>query len=202
MQRLLLAATAAVCLFGVSHAAVIDFEDLGVAVGTQLNPALNVSQNTGGFTMSSPGADLHFHNQDGFGDNGTTNMGAHGLVTATPVGGGTFSLTSFDFDYFIADLGSITITGDKSVGIDVVQVFVTDGFAAPLGGVASYETFLLAGFTDLIGVTFASGAANVIETNGFFIDNIVFSTPEPATIGLLGFGLALVGVLRRRAGRR
>ena len=59
-----------------ARADVIDFEDLGVPIGTQLSPPSGVGVETSGFAVE-PGPnnsggfnDLHLHNQDGFGDNG------------------------------------------------------------------------------------------------------------------------------------
>src|SRR5438094_604102 len=84
----------------------IDFEDLGVALGTQLNPAAGVGVTSRGFPYT-PGPnnasgfnDLHIGSESFFPSNGTTVGGSHDdvVLTAGPtVAGGKFTLVSFDF---------------------------------------------------------------------------------------------------------
>jgi hypothetical protein len=188
---------------GLANGALIDFEDLGVSVGTQLNTGSGVSQNSGGFTFT-PGPittgpnDSHFHNQDGFGDNGGTNFGSHDDFVMTEMSGDTFSLYSFDFEAFISD-GNISVVGNLSGGGSISQTFISDGFASAFGGTATYQTFL-----------FGSGWENLTSANfnyqgngssGFFVDNIntTAPVPEPSTMLLFGAGLAgLIGFRRRK----
>ena len=92
-----------------TRAATITFEDLGVAPGTQLNPASGIGVVSGGFNYT-PGPnnssglnDLHISNAEtnipiaGIAFNGTTIGGTHDDVILTKVGSGTFSIQSFDF---------------------------------------------------------------------------------------------------------
>jgi len=190
-----------------AQAAVVDFEDLGVAIGTQVQTGNGVTTTTGGFDVDTGNTHIHLHNQDGFGDNGTTNAGLHGLINLAPTAGGAFSLLSFDFDYFIADLGTITLNALTTGGVNISQIFTTDGIPSVLGGASSYETFAALGFSSIVGATILSGAPNISSTNGFFVDNFVVGAavaaiPIPAALPLLGSGLGLLGLLGWRRKRK
>lgn len=197
-KRLGILASAVLALAATSASAgIIDFEDLGVAVGTQLNPAAGVSQATGGFIVS-PGPintsglnDLHFHNMDGLGNNGSTVLGTHDDVVITQSGGGAFDVFSFDFEGFQNE-SDIRVVGSLSGGGTVSQTFTADG------NPSTYETFLLSGFTGLSSISFeylGNGAT------GFFLDNINTGgghVPEPGGLGLVALGLAAAAAARSR----
>jgi len=181
-------------------ATVIDFEDTGVPFGNQIQTADGSTVSTGGFVVDSLPIHIHLHNEDGFGDNGSTNAGVHGLLHFALPDSSAFSLESFDFEYFVEDLGSITVTATLSGGGTVMASFGTDGIANVLGGSSSYETFFLpATFGSIVEATVFSGQANSALVDGFFVDNIVVgeTVPEPSTILFFGAGLAGLGVLRR-----
>lgn len=195
MRKLALLVTLPAALFaaGVAQAATVDFEDLGVAPGTQLNPASGVSQDSRGYTFT-PGPndtsglnDLHFHNQDGIGDNGTTNLGTHDDVVMTKVGGGTFSLSAFDFAGFISET-SVDLVGILSGGGSLNVSFVADGVPS------TYQTFNLVGWNNLLSVTWTKPTDGA---NGFFLDNIVTTSrggvPEPGSWIMMLAGFFIVG---------
>lgn len=176
-----------------ANAAIVDFEDLGVAPGTQLNTGNGVPQNSGGFTFT-PGPndtsginDMHFHNMDGFGDNGGTNLGTHDDVVMTKVGGGVFSLSSFDFAGFGTETG-VDLVGLLFGGGTLSTSFVADGVAS------SYQNFSLSGWNNLVSVTWTKPSDG---GNGFFLDNINTgasgAVPEPASWAMMIAGFGLVG---------
>lgn len=191
---------AGLAMAGVAHAGTVDFEDLGVAPGTQLNVTGGASQDSGGFTFT-PGPlnsfnDLHFHNQDGFGDNGGTNVGTHEDIVMTQVGGGTFSLLSFDYAGFQTE-PSLKITGTLFGG------GVLSTFFNPDGNTGTYDTVNLVGWDNLVSVSWEKTSDG---SNGFFLDNIVTgmggAVPEPGTWAMLILGFGLTGAAMRRRERK
>jgi hypothetical protein len=180
-----------------ASASPIDFEDLGVAVGTQLNPPSGVGQVSNGFLIA-PGPintgldDLHFHNMDSYGDNGGTNVGTHDDLVITVNGGGIFAVYAFDFEGFSQEFG-VEVVGTFDGGGTISQIINPDGDAN------TYQTFALLGFTNLSSIAFNYLGDGSI---GFFLDNIVVDAPrvvpEPGSLALLGLGLAGLARMRRK----
>tara|TARA_R110002111_G_scaffold221901_1_gene284095 strand:+ start:549 stop:1142 length:594 start_codon:yes stop_codon:yes gene_type:complete len=177
------------------HAAVVDFEDLGVASGGQLNPADNAVITSGGFDFvngpTSAISDMHFPN-DGFaGIGSTTELVTHGDLLMTKNGGGTFSLNSFDFGSWLLEVPSFTVNGLLSGGGMVSQSFNLDGDET------TFETFFLnPSFTNLVSANWLMSSGN---QKTFNIDNIkadINAVPLPAAVWL--FGPALLGFLGLR----
>jgi MYXO-CTERM domain-containing protein len=192
----------------------IDFEDVPAPPGGQLNLPDGVSGSSRGF-LFTPGSnndsglnDLHFHNEDGFGLNGTINMGTHDDVVMTRVGGGTFSLLDFQFQGNITEPESFFLHGVREGGATFSVTFLTDNLPSPTGVVVPYETFTtgdaipLADFTNLISLTWEVTPGDPYGFNGFFLDNIRVDVapngaPEPAGVSLLLLGLAALHLRRR-----
>ena len=105
MKRIVLHIGAMFCalsIMSVAQAAIVDFEDLGVAPGDQLNPPDDTVISSGGFDFingpTSSIADLHVTNSPAANAIGTTaELLFHNDLIMTQTGGGTFSATSFDF---------------------------------------------------------------------------------------------------------
>jgi hypothetical protein len=118
-------------------------------------------------------------------------------ITMTPVGGGTFSLGSFDGADGLFGVGgrTIQVTGSLSGGGTVVQSFFT---VADL-----FTSYSLSGaFVDLVSVEFRGFGPG---DDMMALDNInteASAVPEPTTMALLGAGLAALGHRRRRRGAR
>lgn len=187
-------------------AQIVDFEDLGVAPGTQLNPPGGVSVLTGGFEFA-PGPnnpsginDLHIINEEfaGHPSNGTTIGASHDDVVLTKIGGGAFNLDSFDFAGWAPNLEKrFQVTGEYSGGGTISVVLDPDGICDGIGGVADFETFVMgAGWTNLVKVTWDHAGTGTVQ-GLFALDNINTSpVPEPATMSALALGA--VAMLRRR----
>lgn len=183
------------------QAVLIDFEDLGVSSGGQLDPVDNAVITSGGFDfVNGPGSsvlDLHFPNANGLDIGGTTELVSHEEVIMSPNGGGTFTLNQFDWGSRFSEAGTFTVHGDLFGGGTVSQVFALDG------NTSTFETFVLPGtFTNLVSVLFEHiGGTQGIQN----IDNIVVNTvvPEPGSIAamlsLVGFGAGAMVIRRRRA---
>jgi len=186
----------------------INFEDLGVAVGSQLNTPPGVGVTTGGFDYT-PGPndasglnDLHISNQEVFGPwNGTTNGRSHDDVVLTKVGGGSFSISQFDFAGWDSAEVAFAVTGQYALGGSISQGFTPDGISDGPGGSADFQTFVLAGnWTGLSSVTWDHTGAGTVQ-GLFALDNIVVDSstvPEPSSLVLLGAGLAALGLAVRK----
>lgn len=194
-------------LGAISMAQIIDFEDLGVAPGTQFNPAGGVSVLTGGFEYA-PGPndpsglnDLHIINEEiglGHPSNGTTVGVSHDDVVLTKIGGGAFNLASFDFaGWTVNKEKRFQVTGEYMGGGTVSVVLDPDGICDGTGGAADFQTFFMdASWTNLVKVTWDHTGSETVQ--GLFgLDNINTGVvPEPATMTALALGAA--GMLRRR----
>jgi hypothetical protein len=177
----------------------IDFEDLGVAPGAQLNPLPGVNAVSMDFSFN-PGPDndsgfndLHISN--GQGDvafNGTTVLGSHDDLVLTHTLGEVFNLKQFDFSGFPENQeATLTLVGTYADLSTTTQVFVTDGWVDGIGGVTDFETFFaLPSFTDLISVTWLHSGGET-EQGLFSLDNVILEIPEPSALCLLVSSLIL-----------
>ncbi len=134
-------------------------------------------------------------------------------LTMVKSGGGSFSFAGFDgagsFAFGPGSLGSIptqiNVLGVQTGGGTVFQSFLID--RVPNGNVPPELNFTSnlasSSFSDLVSLRFSSSGSTQLVYNGFSIDNINVSVgsgssvPEPATLLLLGTGLAAVAARRR-----
>jgi hypothetical protein len=191
-----LAIMMAVCATS-AHAVIIDFEDLGVAPGTQLNPASGVSVTSRGFSYT-PGPnnasgfnDLHISSEGFWSYNGTTVGGTHDDVILRKATGAPFSLQAFDFAGFpINSETSFSVVGNLVGGGVVSANFTPDGITDGIGGAVDFQKFTLgAGWTNLDHVTWTHSGAGT-NSGLFALDNIVVNQiPEPGTLALLAVAL-------------
>jgi len=106
----------------------------------------------------------------------------------------TFSLASIDIGNWTAALVTTTLTGTRADGSTV-----TKDVSATYSNRTRADDFshvTLTGFDNLKSVSFSQAGGSYIA-----IDNVTINAaavPEPASLALLGLGIAGMGVLRRR----
>jgi len=179
-----------------ANAAIIDFEDQGLAPNSQVN--LSNGLTSGGFYfINGPEEacceDLHLVNQNSIALGASTELVAHGDLLAMQVAsGGSFSLLEFDLgSHFDESFTSLKVVGNYVGGGSVTQNFSIDG------DTSTYDTISLSGaFNNLESANWLITGGNVAT---FYIDNIsVSAIPIPAAVWLFGSALAGLGWIRRK----
>jgi PEP-CTERM motif len=190
----------------------LDFSDIPIPGGTDSAPifAPYVSQ---GFTLTATNAPTGFSSGlEAHGPNSIFWEGKVGVSTFAPASppdnvleltqtsGQPFSLLSIDLArLFPFDLApTVTFTGTQVGGGTVTESVTVD---TP-SGVRQFETFDLAGFTNLVSVTWGQPAPPA-GANQF--TDILLQTgavPEPSSLALMALGFPMMLAYKFRAGRR
>jgi len=190
-------ASTAFCLsVSSANAIVLDMEGIAPSGGATTE---STSRNMSGFNLYTGHGHYWDSAEPGVGsyrpDNGTDYF-LHdnpNLMTLTKIGGGAFSIQSFDvseWDSSHTRGNSVNVEGLISGGGSISTVFTTDNSFA-------FETFSFgAGWTNLASVTFQNANGRMAY------DNIVVDAPtavsEPGALAILGLGLAGLAFARRK----
>lgn len=130
------------------------------------------------------------------GSTSLANFGVGGLTELALTGGGSFSLDSIDLAGFNGpNVVPVTFTGDLTGGGTVTTMFTTSG------GIGA-ETFTFSGFESVVRVSWLQDAPFHQFDNIVASANNGHAVPEPASLGLLGLGLAGLAWARRGVRQR
>lgn len=179
-----------------SHATLIDFETATTDIFTTV-------QTHQGFDWDFTAAGWFVGPQDtaycpDCTSNGTSKLVAAGdsgdtsRVIMTESGGGAFDIFSLDgATANVNEINQLLIEGTLMGGGLVSALLDIDG---------TFDSYAIAGFTNLVSVSFSSYNSGSYNFGGFSIDNINLtgSVPEPGILSLLSMGLLSLGLTRRR----
>jgi hypothetical protein len=169
--------------------------DINVTVGADTinvqgwvwDPTAN--SNTGGFVRAAV-----ISNKNGLGIKGGDDKNRIGNDDNISLGHGDYLVFTTNFAFNALDLvfadsnKKVALSANETAGVDIgfLGSFIAD--ASVTGGVLDFA------LTDIYGSTFAIKATG--GGNGFKLDSVVFSVPEPTTLSIFAF--MLIGLITRR----
>jgi hypothetical protein len=205
MRKRILAAAAAASLAGpiAANATLIDFESLA-SPGTATTFVGSHAEDGYQLINSSYPVPTAFGSaQTG---NASWYAGSTGLFNAYPDARTTLSsLTGGVFDLYSIDLAPVSTVHGPGASVQFVGRLFGGGIVMQsftVGSPFAFQSFLFSGFENLISVSWRQ-THPYHQFDNICIDDASSScsptrVPEPGTLALFGFGLAALGVMRRR----
>ena len=200
MKKMLLAAVALATISSGANATTIKFTGLNAYYGdgsplgpnmTSTASSLSYTESGYSLTLNTPNTyDYGSHVGDGTSAADTFNFhddgdnGPNSYLTLTRVGGGLFSLNSFDYS-FTAYFGSSDATATITAGTNTPLLLTGTGTST-------------SGFSNVSSVTFSNpGVYNYIQLDNVNVTAGAGAVPEPATWAMMLVGFGGVGYAMR-----
>jgi hypothetical protein len=202
-------AIAIACAVPAANASVLTFNDLA---GTAMPGYTALYSYTGFYNAATTVDGFSFRNNSGGYDyvigpdftgnsaasyqpyNGNDYFMGWRSYTMTAANQAAFSVSSLDLASWDSAPFSVTITGTRTDGSTITRT--VDSSIINYSSTNDFQNIVLSGFTNLASLQFSTGGYSYIALDNIAVNDV----PEPASLAIVGLGLAALAGLRRRKG--